>query len=115
MKLFVRLLLLAGLAALAVWPWGFFFPAPQKVIAQRLAKLARLACFSSQDGNVKRLADNERISALLAQNIHVVLDVPGARGQTFDNRLEFLQAVMAARLEVKDLQTQFTDRKSTRL
>ncbi len=109
MKLIVRLMLLAGLIALVLWSWDFFFPTPQKVIEKHLVKLARLASFSSTDGNFKRLADTERIGSLLARNIHVVLDVPGGRGQTFDNREELLQAVMAARSSVKNLQAQFTD------
>jgi hypothetical protein len=109
MKLIVRLILLAGLIALAVWAWGFFFPTPRSIIEKRLVKLARLASFSSKDGNFKRLADNERISLLLAENIHVVLGTPGGEGHTFDNREELLQAVLAARQVVKDLQAQFTD------
>jgi hypothetical protein len=109
MKPIIRLILLAGLVALAFWSWAFFFPSPKKVIEKHLVKLARLASFSSKDGNFKRLADTERIGSLLAPNIHVVLDLPGGRGQTFDNREELLQAVMAARPAVKDLQAQFTD------
>ena len=109
MKLTARLILLAGLIALGVWSRGFFFPTPQKIIEKDLLNLARLASFSAQDGNFKRLADNERIGSLLARNIHVVLDLPGGRGNTFDNREELLQAVLAARSAVKDLQTQFTD------
>ena len=109
MKLIVRLILLAGLAALAVWSWGFFFPTPQKIIENHLLKLARLASFSSKDGNFKRLEDTERIGSLLARNVHVVLDVPGGRGQTFDDREDLLQAALAARSVVKDLQAQFTD------
>jgi hypothetical protein len=109
MKRIIRLVLLAGLIALALWSWGFFFPSPQKVIEKHLLKLARLASFSSKDGNFKKLADTERIGSLLAQNVHVVLDVPGVRGQIFDNREELLQATLAARAAVKDLQAEFTD------
>jgi hypothetical protein len=109
MKVIVRLILLAGLLALGIWSWGFFFPTPQKIIEKDLLNLARLASFSSHDGNFKRLADNERIGSLLARNIHVVLDLPGGRGNTFDNREDLLQAVLAARSAGKDLQAQFTD------
>ena len=109
MKLIVRLILLAGLLALGVWAWGFFFPTPHKIIEKRLVKLARLASFSSKDGNIKRLADTERISLLLARNIQVVVDLPGGRETMFDNREELLQAMLAARLVVKDLVVQFTD------
>jgi hypothetical protein len=109
MKPVVRLILAAVLCALVFWSWGFFFPAPQKVIENHLNKLARLATFSSTDGNIKRLADTERLGSLLAEKIHVVLDVPGLRGETFDNREELMQAVLAARSQVKDLKTQFTN------
>jgi hypothetical protein len=109
MKPVVRLILAVVLGALAFWSWGLFFPAPQKVIGKHLARLARLASFSRTDGNIKRLADTERLGSLLAGNVHVVLDAPGFRGETFDNREELLQAVLAARSQVKELQTQFTD------
>lgn len=109
MKWFVRLILLAGLMALAVWSWRFFFPTPQKIIENHLLNLARLASFSSRDGNFKRLADNERIGFLLARNLHVVLHLPDGRDETFDNREELLQAAMSARAADKDLQAQFTD------
>ena len=109
MKLIVRFIVLAGLLALAVWAWGFFFPTPQRIIEKHLLQLARLGSFSSTDGTFKRLADNERIGFLMARDIHVVLDVPGGRGQTFDNREELLQAVLAARATVKDLRAEFTD------
>jgi hypothetical protein len=109
MKLIVRLILLAGLLALAVWSWGFFFPTPQKIIEGRLLKLARLASCSPKDGNIKMLADTHRISLLMAQNIHVVLDLPGGRETTFDNREELLQAAMAARQAVRSLDVRFSD------
>jgi hypothetical protein len=109
MKRIVHWILAAGLIALAVWSWGFFFPSPQKVIQARLLQLARLASFSSKDGNFKLLANTERISFLMAQNVHVVFNMTGGRSQTFDNREELLQAFLAARPAVKDIQAQFTD------
>jgi hypothetical protein len=109
MKIIVRLILLAGLLALAVWSWGFFFPPPQKIIEKHLLKLARLASYSSTDGNFKLVADTHLISLLMAQNIHVVLDLPGGRETAFDNREEFLQAAMAARQAVKSLDLRFSD------
>jgi hypothetical protein len=109
MKLIERLIFVAGLLALGAWAWGFLFPTPQKVIENHLAKLARLASFSSKDGNIKRLSDTERIGSLLAENIHVVVDLPGGPETMFDNREELLQAVLAARPALKDLAVQFTD------
>jgi predicted PhzF superfamily epimerase YddE/YHI9 len=45
----------------------------------------------------------------LAPNIHVALDLPGFRREEDDSRGELLQAVLAARSTVKDVQAQFTD------
>jgi hypothetical protein len=109
MKLVVRLILAGVLGAVVFWSWGLFFPAPQKVIGKNLARLARLATFSRTDGNIKRLADTERLGSLLAGTVHVVLDAPGFRGESLDSREELLQAVLAARSQVKDLETKFTD------
>ena len=41
MKLAVRLLMLAGLMALAYWGWRAVFLDPRKVVRQRLEKLAQ--------------------------------------------------------------------------
>jgi hypothetical protein len=109
MKLATRFALLAAVIAAGIWAWNYFFPAPQKIMERNLLKLARLASFPPNEGNFKKLADIERIRALLAENIHVVLDVSNGRSQAFDNREELLQAALAARAAVKGLKVDFSE------
>jgi len=91
------LLLLAGAVALGVWAWAGLFPNPQKIIEKRLIKLGALASFAPGEGNIKRLANAERMESLFAENIQVTLEAPGAGRRTFDHREELMQAALASR------------------
>ena len=51
MKIALRLVLLAALAALGVWLWMILFPSPEKVIRQRFAALARAASSSADESD----------------------------------------------------------------
>jgi hypothetical protein len=62
MKIFLRLILCAAVISLCVWLWTVFFPAPEKVIRHRLAKLAEDVSFESDQGSLSRLAGGESVA-----------------------------------------------------
>ena len=109
MKHFMRLALLAVVIAAGVWSWTILFPSPEKVIRNRLVKLAGLASFSSNEGNIARVANIERMGTFFAENIEVVIDVPGVETHSFTHREELQQAAMQARSVVGGLQVEFPD------
>ncbi|HWF17805.1 MAG TPA: hypothetical protein VG754_00975, partial [Verrucomicrobiae bacterium] len=71
-----KIFLLLALLGLGYWLWTVLFPNPQQVIRNRLNKLASLASFSSDDGNISRVAKIQRLGALFADNVQITIDVP---------------------------------------
>jgi hypothetical protein len=109
MKHLLRLILLAAVIAAGLWSWTVLFPSPEKVIRNRIVKLASLASFSSHESNIARVANIERLGTFFAENIEVVIDVPGVETHTFTRREELQQAAMQARSVVGALKVEFPD------
>jgi len=109
MKIIPRFVLLAVLVALGVWLWFVLFPSPEKIIRQRLIKLARTASFSSGEGNLARLAAAEDIAGYFATNVEVDINVPGRVQHTLVGRAEIQQAALGARERLSGLKVTFPD------
>jgi hypothetical protein len=109
MKNVVRAVLLLGLIAVGIWVWTVMFPSPQKVIRNRLLKMAQLASFSAGEGNISRVAAIQRLGTYFTDEIEVVMDVPGIGTHTFNRREEVTQAAMSAKSVVNSVQADFID------
>ncbi|HYA79251.1 MAG TPA: hypothetical protein VED19_01930 [Candidatus Nitrosopolaris sp.] len=109
MKTVFRLILLAVLVALGVWLWFVLFPSPEKIIRQRLTELARTASFSSNEGNLARLAAAQSLAGFFATNVEVDINVPGRVQHTLVGRDEIQQAALGARERLSGLKVTFPD------
>ncbi len=109
MKNVSSFILLAALVALGVWLWFVLSPSPERIIRQRLTKLARTASFSSGEGNLARLAAAEDIAGYFATNVEVDINVPGRVQHTLMGRAEIQQAALGARERLSGLKVQFPD------
>ena len=109
MKTAFRLFLLAALVALGVWLWFVLFPGPEKIIRQRLTKLARTASFSAGEGNLAKLAAAEDIAGYFATNAEINIEVPGRAQHTLAGRAEIRQVALGARERLSGLNVQFPD------
>lgn len=109
MRIIVRLIFLAAIVALGFWAWSIFFPNPQKVIRNRLNKIARLASFSGNEGNFSRVASVEKLGAYFAEEIEIMVNVPNEESHTFNRREELMQAALAARNVISSLKVDFPD------
>jgi hypothetical protein len=109
-RLFTALLLI-GLIALGYWLWTVIFPKPEQIIRNRLNKLARLASFSPDEGNFKRVANVQRLGRLFDENVQVVIETPGGMEQSvnYTQREELMQAALAAKRFAKGLKAEFLD------
>ena len=58
MKLTVRLVVVAALAALGYWLWVVCFPSPEAILHKRLTKVAELVSFTSKEGQIARVGSN---------------------------------------------------------
>lgn len=109
MKIVIRVCLIAVVAGLAFWLWTIFFPNPETVIRKRLAKVASLVSFTSNEGNIPRAANVLQLSGYFATNIQIVVDTPAQAQQTLSGRDELTQAALAARNMLKGLDVEFLD------
>jgi len=109
MKIFWRLVFFATAVALGVWLWTVFFPAPEKVIRHRLARLAADVSFTSGQGTFSRIAGGESVAGFFSTNVEINLNIPGYEQVTFASRAEILQAALVARERLKSLSVKFPD------
>ena len=113
MKILFRLGLLTLFAALAFWLWTVCFPAPEKVIRQRLDKVATLLSFNSKEGNIARVANVLQLTGSFAPNIEITVDAPAQSQQAFHGRDEIHTAALAARQNLAGLAVEFVDQTIT--
>jgi len=109
MKILLRIVLFAALAALGVWLWFVLFPGPEKVIRRRLTDLARTASFSPGESDLARLAGARNLAGFFSTNIEVNLDVPGRVQYHLMGRDEISEAAFAASKTVGGLKVKFPD------
>jgi hypothetical protein len=109
MRTVFRIILLAALVALGVWLWFVLFPSPEKIIRQRLTELARTASFSSDEGNLARLAAAQSLAGYFATNVEINLDVPGRLQHRLMGRDEIQQAALGARSTLSGMKVHFPD------
>jgi hypothetical protein len=109
MKIVLRLVLLAALAALGVWLWSVLFPGPEKVIRQRLATLARTASSSANESDLTRLAAAQGVAGFFATNVELNVDLPEIGQRSSVDREEIAQAALAGRARAGGLTVRFPD------
>ena len=109
MKIIFRLVLAAALIAFGVWMWTVLFPSPEKVIRKRLVGLANAASFSSDEGNLVRLAGAQSLGGFFSVDVQVDIDVPGHVQERLMSRQEITQAALTARSAVAALKVKFPD------
>ena len=109
MKLGRRLVLLLGLAVLGWWLWSVFFPSPEKAIRQHLARTARAASFSANEGPMDRLGKIGEFGQCFSPDAEVKLESPGSGGQSLSGRNDLMRAAGVARTLATALQVEFLD------
>ncbi len=97
MKIFLRLMLLAGVMAAGVWLWLTLFPGPEKIIRHRLAEIARLASFNANENPLAALGGAQKLAGFCSPALQVKLAAPASVEHTFDNREEIVQSDLAVR------------------
>jgi hypothetical protein len=97
MKIFLRLLLLAGVMVAGVWLWTVFFPGPEKIIRRRLAEIARLASFTADENPLASLGGAQKLAGFCSPNLQLKLAAPANIEHTFESRDEIAQSALAAR------------------
>ena len=109
MKRVLWLILLAALMAAGVWFWTLLFPGPEKIIRQRLARVAGEASFKSGENALVGAARAETLAGFFSTNAELNLELPERGGQHLAGREEITQAAVGARSAVSSLKVEFPD------
>jgi hypothetical protein len=109
MKIVFRILLFAALAALGIWLWLVLFPSPEKVIRQRLTELARTVSFSSNEGDLTRLAAARNVAGFFSTNVELNVELPELGRRNSMDREEITRFALLARSRAGGVQVKFPD------
>jgi hypothetical protein len=109
MKIVLRLILLAALAAAGVWLWTVLFPSPEKIIRNRLAQAASEVSFKSAENPLVIAARAERFAGFFSTNVEININVPELGRHNLAGREEIMQAAAGARAAVSSLMVEFPD------
>lgn len=74
MKMIIRLVALLAATAFAVWLWMTLFPSPERVITQRLEKLARTISTRPNEGSLPRLLGAQAVAGYFAASVEISID-----------------------------------------
>src|SRR5262245_51853678 len=99
----VRLVLVAVVVALGICAWNTFFPGPEKAIQRNLSQFAEAISFSSNEGNLTRVADSQKAVSLCTTNVEISVEASGYPPQSLNGSAELFQALMLARTRLASL------------
>ena len=109
MKIIIRIVLLAALAALGVWLWMALFPSPEKVIRKRLTELARTVSSSANESDLTRLAAARNVAGFFAATVELNVDIPELGQHNSLDREELTQLALLARSRAGGVHVKFPD------
>ncbi|HEX3625976.1 MAG TPA: hypothetical protein VH280_11185 [Verrucomicrobiae bacterium] len=109
MRIVLRLIVVAALAALGIWLWTIFFPSPEHIIRKQLTKLAQDVSFSQDENNLIKMAEAQNVATFFSSNVVVNISIPGHEQATLTGRDQIQVAAMASRQEATALDVKFPD------
>jgi hypothetical protein len=98
LKSIVRLIIALAIIAGGIWLWLWLFPSPQKVITERLQKLAGKISIHAGEGYLPRMANAQSAGNYFATSVEINIDVPHYKEHRTLTRDEIVQAIMGANL-----------------
>ncbi len=108
MKRWTLLVTLLALIAGGVWIWREFFPAPERVIRQRIKEIAGLASFSPKEAPAAKLLNSQKLAGFFTSDVVIQVNVPGY-AQTITGRDDLAQVALMAREHLSSLKVEVSD------
>lgn len=109
MKIMLRLLALAVLAALGWWIWSALFPSDESVIKKRLNRVASLMTFDSKEGGIAMAANVSELIGLFDLEVEIEIDTPEFQRQSLVGRDMIRNAALGARQNYSSLEVELLD------
>lgn len=109
MKNLFRLILVLVLAGAGWWLWTFLFPSPEKVIRQRMVRLAETATLAPNDNPIVRAAKAQKLVDMFSPDAVIRLETDDFGGRSYSGRDEISEAAMAGFAAIRALRVEFLD------
>lgn len=109
MRIVIRLVLLAALAALGWWLWTVCFPSAERVIYKKMASLADTVSFSADAGNLTRAAKASNFIGYFSVDAEIAVDTPELGAHTLSSRDDIREAGNGAFAALPGLKVSFLD------
>lgn len=106
MKALKPIIMVFALGAIAFGFYYLFFPPPEKVVRQRLVKLAS-AISSRPEGNIATIANVNRIGSFFHPNVSITVEGLGRDLGSVQGRGELQQMALGARQRVGAVSVEF--------
>lgn len=113
MKIAIRLVLLAAVAGLGFWLWTVLFPGPQKIVLNKIARLAATASIDATDNNLTRAGKAMKLAGFFATDAQIVVKLPETGDHTISGREEIKERALAGFASITALKVQFFDATAT--
>src|SRR6266850_603959 len=97
------------LIALGIWIWVTLFPGPEQAIRKRLAELAHLGSFASNEGALAKGLNTQQLAGFFTPDLEVSVDVAGLQRVKLSGRDNLLTAAMAVRGNLSNLKVDLLD------
>jgi hypothetical protein len=105
----LRTILIASVIVLGFWVWHVLFPGPEQRIRKQLTELARTATIGSNESQLGRVANAQKLTMFFTPDAELVVDVPGRLQHTFNGHDEIREAAVGTRAALRSLQVEFFD------
>ena len=104
-----RIVLLVLAVALLVLAYRHWFPNEEQRIRRMLSDVAREACIPANPKPLGNLAAAQKLASFFSPEVEIHVDAPSYGQHTLMGRDEIMQAVLAARANLKNLKVEFLD------
>lgn len=109
MKRIQTWVLIAILAALAVWIFQRAFPSQEEAIRRQLSQLAESASFRPHEGLLSKAASLTKLRSYFTPDVTVRVNLEQGGSHIFEGREDLMEAVALVRGKLPRLQLEFLD------
>ena len=109
MKNLTGTILILALAGVSWWIWTVLFPSPEKVIRQRIIRLAETATLAANDNPIARAAKAQKLVNMFSPDASIIMETGDFGDRNYSGRDEISDAAMAGFATIRVLRVEFSD------
>lgn len=109
MRKLLSIIFAVGALALVFWLYSVLFPSNESVIRKRMQTMAKLASFTTGEGDLARLSNVSQLATLFTQDITMQFEGTRPELQNLSGRDTLRQMLLMARSNLQRMNVRFPD------